>query len=264
MISDILSYLNARLPNISAVARPLCQLVEEIGKDGNLRTFPVVYDGKGNLDYITRFDWRTGMSFWLKNGAEDIELLDRVRANKERVQITIPLKFHWIGTRTTWQNDTQYLEQYILLALQKAITVDNIPSLRATLGLDRIKTLVTNRQYGAETLEGVFDNIDLRLPLDMAAAMLEVDLVITGDMDCIVGDTCATPGGVAPISCEIDLVRKHDFVSPYSYCGTAFLGTPTSQATWTIFRIQVNNNGSVVVLEATNVAWDNRLSVIYT
>ena len=28
--------------------------------------------------------------FWLKNGAEDIELLDRIRANKERVQITIP------------------------------------------------------------------------------------------------------------------------------------------------------------------------------
>jgi len=64
MISDILSYLNAQLPNISAVARPLCQLVEETGKDGNLRTFPAIYDGKGNLDYITRFDWRTGMSFW--------------------------------------------------------------------------------------------------------------------------------------------------------------------------------------------------------
>jgi len=264
MISDILSYLNARLPNISAVARPLCQLVEETGKDGNLRTFPVVYDGKGNLDYITRFDWRTGMSFWLKNGAEDIELLDRVRANKERVQITIPLKFHWIGTRSTWQNDTQYLEQYILLALQKAVTVDNIPSLRATLGLDRIKTVVTNRQYGAETLDGVFDNIDLRLPLDMAAAMLEVDLILTGDADCIVGESCATPGGIAPISCDIELRRLHDFVAPYSYCGTAYLGTPTSTPTWTIYRIQVANDGSITIESAVNVEWDNRYTAIYT
>jgi hypothetical protein len=153
------------------------------------------------------------MSFWLKNGAEDIELLDRVRANKERVQITIPLKFHWIGTRSTWQNDTQYLEQYILLALQKAITVDNIPSLRATLGLDRIKTVVTNREYGAETLDGVFDNIDLRLPLDMAAAMLEVDLTITGDLNCIVGASCP---GIADLllleSGDFILTETNDFI----------------------------------------------------
>ena len=264
MISDILNYLNAQLPNIAAVSRPLCQLVTEVNKNGEPRTFPAIYEGNGSLDYVSRFDWKGGMMFWLKNGAEDIELLDRIRANKERVQITIPLKFHWVGSRSVWQNDTQYLEQYILLAIQKAVSFDNIPSLRSILGLDRIKTIVRNRQYGIETIGDVFEGIDLRLPLDMGAAMLEVDLVITGDMDCIVGDTCATPGGVAPISCEIDLVRKHDFVSPYSYCGTAFLGTPTSQATWTIFRIQVNNNGSVVVLEATNVAWDNRLSVIYT
>jgi hypothetical protein len=71
------------------------------------------------------------------------------------------------------------------------------------------------------------------------------------------------PPSIDPV-CTIPLRRLFDFVSPYSYCGTAFLGTPTSQATWTIFRIQVNNNGSVVVLSATNVAWDNRLSVIYT
>jgi len=129
------------------------------------------------------------------------------------VQITIPLKFHWIGTRSTWQNDTQYLEQYILLALQKALTVDNIPSLRATLGLDRIKTVVTNREYGAETLDGVFDNIDLRLPLDMAAAMLEVDLTITGDLNCIVGASCPTIADLLLLeSGDFILTETNDFI----------------------------------------------------
>jgi len=92
-----------------------------------------------------------------------------------------------------------------LLALQKAVSVDNIPSLRATLGLDRIKTVVTNREYGAETLNGVFDNIDLRLPLDMAAAMLEVNLIITGDLNCIVDASC-------PGIDEFLLLESGDFI----------------------------------------------------
>jgi hypothetical protein len=98
----------------------------------------------------------------------------------------------------------------------------------------------------------------------MAAAMLEVNLILTGDADCIVGESCASPGGIAPISCEIDLARKHDFVAPYSYCGTAYLGTSTSTPTWTIYRIQVANNGSITIKTAVNVAWDNRLTAIYT
>ena len=100
------------------------------------------------------------------------------------------MKFHWVGSRCAWQNDTQYLEQYILLAIQKAVSFDNIPSLRSTLGLDRIKTIVRNRQYGIETLDDAFEGIDLRLPLDMGAAMLEVDLIITGDLNCIIGASC--------------------------------------------------------------------------
>lgn len=33
---------------------------------------------------------------------------------------------------------------------------------------------------------------------------------------------------------------------------------------WQIDRLQVNNNGSVVVLSANNVAWDDRYIVPYT
>jgi hypothetical protein len=71
------------------------------------------------------------------------------------------------------------------------------------------------------------------------------------------------PPSIEPV-CEIPLRRLSDFVAPYSYCGTAYLGTSTSTPTWTIYRIQVANNGSITIQSAVNVAWDNRLTAIYT
>jgi len=73
-------------------------------------------------------------------------------------------------------------------------------------------------------------------------------------------------GSIRSISeiAPIELQRLHDFVAPYSYCGTAYLGTPTSTPTWTIYRIQVANDGSTTIQSATNVAWTDRYIVIYT
>lgn len=58
--------------------------------------------------------------------------------------------------------------------------------------------------------------------------------------------------------------RESDFQSPYQYCGYAPAGSLTSQAVWEIDRITVNLDGTVLVQSASNVAWDNRTTVIYT
>jgi hypothetical protein len=58
--------------------------------------------------------------------------------------------------------------------------------------------------------------------------------------------------------------RRNDWVSPYSYCGTAPNGSAESASVWTIYRIQVASDGTVTTLSATNVAWTDRLIVIYT
>jgi hypothetical protein len=58
--------------------------------------------------------------------------------------------------------------------------------------------------------------------------------------------------------------RESDFQSPYQYCGYAPAGSLTSQAVWEIERITVNLDGTVLVQSASNVAWDNRYTVIYT
>jgi hypothetical protein len=55
-----------------------------------------------------------------------------------------------------------------------------------------------------------------------------------------------------------DLDKLHEWVSPYSYCGTAPVGSLTSDAVWTITRITINNDGSVTPSTLTGVAWDDR------
>ena len=58
--------------------------------------------------------------------------------------------------------------------------------------------------------------------------------------------------------------RRNDWVAPYSYCGSAPNGSAESASVWTIYRIQVASDGTVTTLSATNVAWTDRLIVIYT
>lgn len=57
---------------------------------------------------------------------------------------------------------------------------------------------------------------------------------------------------------------RHDWVSPYSYCGVAPLGVSELDNSWTIHRIEVIQDGTVIVLSATNVSWNDRYTVIYT
>lgn len=49
-----------------------------------------------------------------------------------------------------------------------------------------------------------------------------------------------------------------------NYCGTADKGSAESSAVWTIDRLTIGTSGSVTIGTATNVAWTNRESVIYT
>ena len=59
------------------------------------------------------------------------------------------------------------------------------------------------------------------------------------------------------------LEKEHDWVSPYSYCGTAPSGSLTSASTWEIKRVEVLPNGSTDIKSASLVKWDDRLTVTY-
>jgi hypothetical protein len=63
---------------------------------------------------------------------------------------------------------------------------------------------------------------------------------------------------------DINGERKNDFVDPYSYCGSAPIGSLETDSVWTVYRIECFIDGSVVIMVATNIKWTDRLTAIYT
>ena len=64
-------------------------------------------------------------------------------------------------------------------------------------------------------------------------------------------------GGAAP-------ALRHAWASPYSYCGTAPADSADDAEVWTISRIEMAADGSVVAtLTVEDVAWDDRLTATY-
>jgi hypothetical protein len=60
-------------------------------------------------------------------------------------------------------------------------------------------------------------------------------------------------------------IRRHDFASGYSYCGTAPDGTAESDEDWDIARLEIDGAGGIVgTTYATGVAWDDRTTATYS
>lgn len=57
--------------------------------------------------------------------------------------------------------------------------------------------------------------------------------------------------------------RRHDWVTPYDYCGTAVLGSLETAAVWTITRITVFSSGNISTSTLTNVKWSDHLTLSY-
>jgi hypothetical protein len=64
-------------------------------------------------------------------------------------------------------------------------------------------------------------------------------------------------------------IRRHSFTNfdgsnSYDYNGYAPQGSSESTNVWTITRLTINASGATTVGTATNVAWTDRVTVIYT
>jgi hypothetical protein len=84
----------------------------------------------------------------------------------------------------------------------------------------------------------------------------EVSKILLELQDNIIDEFGTNPSNV--------LEKRHDFVTNISYCGTAPKDSLESSNVWTINKIAVNPNGSTSITTATNVAWTDRLTVIYS
>jgi hypothetical protein len=61
------------------------------------------------------------------------------------------------------------------------------------------------------------------------------------------------------------LTRRYDGASSVTqYAGYAYSGASESDSVWSITRLTISDSGSVATATASNVAWSNRVSVIYS
>ena len=75
--------------------------------------------------------------------------------------------------------------------------------------------------------------------------------------------TQADAAQVALLANQAIQEKRADFVSPFSYIGTAERDSLESDPVWTINRIEVFEDGTTDKKTATNVAWTDRLTVNY-
>jgi hypothetical protein len=62
---------------------------------------------------------------------------------------------------------------------------------------------------------------------------------------------------------SVTQTRLHDFITPYSYCGLAPLGSTESESVWDITRIEVFMDGTIITKTATSVSWNDRYIAVY-
>jgi hypothetical protein len=90
------------------------------------------------------------------------------------------------------------------------------------------------------------------------------DVLVSGvNIKTINGETILGSGDIV-ISSGSSKIKRHDFTSSYSYCGTAPSGSLEASSVWNIERILVAENGTTTVTTATNVAWTDRYTATYT
>lgn len=99
---------------------------------------------------------------------------------------------------------------------------------------------------------------------------IDIDPLLAADSDLLVASQKAVKAYI-----DNGLVNKQDASTRrnannssnnnINYCGVA-LGTGASESAtiWTITRLTISASGSVTTATATNVAWTNRESAIYT
>ena len=90
---------------------------------------------------------------------------------------------------------------------------------------------------------------------------VDIDTQMTANSNNLVSSQKATR---TYIDNKIYPSRLFDTSGSFSYCGVAFTGSLTSDPVWSITRLNISLDGSVVTGSASNAVWDNRYIIIYT
>jgi hypothetical protein len=180
MKSAIASYFQKQLEkkNIFASVHGLAELITETKSDGTgSKTFPALYKGNDALRYVTNFDYKNGLAFFLK-GDESITEGESKRGDSRYMTYSVNLQFYCIVKRAN--------EDELINELLNVLQIDNKKSNRAAFGVNAVRAFVSSYTTGADNvLPDIFSGIDIKAGHDMSYINMTVSFTASYYDSCI-------------------------------------------------------------------------------
>lgn len=192
MLAEVIENRNTQISglNLFREVRGLCEYIEKPKADGELMTFPALYEGNDALKFVTSYDFRNGVCFHVMNGQITNELLDTgLRANNDLIRVTYPLQLIAIHRRSII-DDTNYTPEKLGQNLLHILRDRSINSLRATLDLNRIGVEVGSIDTDKARIDDVFQNVDIKFKHELMIVVIEYNIILEGYDNCFTQYTC--------------------------------------------------------------------------
>lgn len=183
MLNDTVKYLASRLsalPYIKTVSG-IVDIVEQPSlSGGDPMLYPAVYTGSDSLRFVTSYDFRTGLAFFLRGRAtKTIEAGKRAGATyiqeRQRPELVI------IAARPDKESTDN-----MLATLTKTLTVRNTTEARTATGSTVIRGIPASfATEPDDVLRDVFANVDIPHRHDLVFVRAELDITSYYYTDCI-------------------------------------------------------------------------------
>jgi len=180
MLPDIVKYLNSQLTGFTSVHGLVEIITQPRTDDSAQKKFPALYTGKDNLQQLTKFDFKTGLVFWLKNRVTNT-MQESNRGGKNYIQQDLrPICY--VITKRPDKTSIDDFEKYIY----QRFVLNNSREIREATNYNRIRGYVTSIETNPETVtKDIFENIELPLRHDLMFVKIEMDITAFYYTECL-------------------------------------------------------------------------------
>lgn len=196
MIEPVINYINEDIAALKIFndIKGLAEIVTQEQSDGETDIevkFPAIYGGNGNLDYVSRYDYRQGVIFHIANGDVSQSELDQTRVRSRNIERRYPIRIIGIIRRSVLKTDSPYSQDELVSNVKNVISIKNIVSLRQQLGVSMVSVNVLTSSTDKESiLNNTFVNIEFPPAHDLVVFSIDYEAVLRGDESCFVNKYC--------------------------------------------------------------------------
>ncbi len=188
MVYDIAEYLKNKLlhTNILAAVHGVADLISETKSDGTgVKRYPAIYKGKDSLRYITNFDYKNGLGFFI--GDEGTKEQGESKVGGQFYFNQNPnLTFYAITRKIDELTEQKFAD--ILAAL---LSINNGKAARKEIGVNTINIYPSQIETGYDNvIPDIFENIDFKAVHDLCYVKITLDVNVSYYNNCRTEKCC--------------------------------------------------------------------------